>query len=511
MSNGILRTTRAVFVTGITLANASNAKNKDNPAAARVGYTRTATDLTAAPSILSNCVIRGCNNAATDTSKTNGVVCAFPESIIVDCVISNNTSAGKAAGVSLCGGSVMKKCLIADNVSTFQGAGFFCEGGFMRIEDCVISNNCSLFEKDGVANTNKCLGGGGTCRVDGSRLFLKNCTFVGNSAKCGGGLDVVKDVDVFMEGCTFRSNLAWQCGGGVRVATTGRLYANNCTFDGNCMTNTENNIDVGYGGGGVYIGQQDVGGVGFCSISNSVFCGNVSEARGGGFGHTIGSGAYGEVVNCVFTNNVSYRQGGGLLLWNNQWSHSSSETRYLNFLVRNCLFAYNKTRRNGTGQGGGVYFVASPFDVAVIDSCTIACNGVMSSDGGGGLFHRYGGSVTNTVIAFNTVSGVTETSAEWCHTNNAAAYSHCCVWPADNSTYFTREYGNIVADPKFRNAAAYDFSLRPSSPCRNAGVDEDWMTGTLDLDGKSRILFDCVDIGCFECELMPPGFQVIVF
>ena len=36
------------------------------------------------------------------------------------------------------------------------------------------------------------------------------------------------------------------------------------------------------------------------------------------------------------------------------------------------------------------------------------------------------------------------------------------------------------------------------SPCRNAGVNEDWMVGACGLLGRPRIVNSRVDIGCYE-------------
>ena len=146
---------------------------------------------------------------------------------------------------------------------------------------------------------------------------------------------------------------------------------------------------------------------GFCSLSNCVFASNTSKERGGGMGHTWGGYAIGEAVNCVFTNNTSVRQGGGLVVREDN-SHRHDKP----FVVRNSLFAFNRTTKTGNGissnsdaNGAGIYFVS--YNDVVLDSCT-----VVSNDSGhtmnGGVHHRWSGTITNCVIAFNTVKGSPE-------------------------------------------------------------------------------------------------------
>ena len=56
-------------------------------------------------------------------------------------------------------------------------------------------------------------------------------------------------------------------------------------------------------------------------------------------------------------------------------------------------------------------------------------------------------------------------------------------------------------DPKFAMSGRTVFecfSLLPSSPCRNMGLNLPWMDGATDISGKRRIKFGIVDIGALE-------------
>ena len=53
-----------------------------------------------------------------------------------------------------------------------------------------------------------------------------------------------------------------------------------------------------------------------------------------------------------------------------------------------------------------------------------------------------------------------------------------------------------------------DYSIRPSSPARDAGTNADWMNGAVDLGGGPRIIGGRVDIGCYENN--GHGFTILV-
>ena len=74
---------------------------------------------------------------------------------------------------------------------------------------------------------------------------------------------------------------------------------------------------------------------------------------------------------------------------------------------------------------------------------------------------------------------------------------------------FTAANGCVNAAPLFADAANGDFTLRPNSPCRNAGVLEDWMTDATDLAGSKRVSGRGVDMGCYEL-FVPSGLNIIV-
>ena len=74
---------------------------------------------------------------------------------------------------------------------------------------------------------------------------------------------------------------------------------------------------------------------------------------------------------------------------------------------------------------------------------------------------------------------------------------------------FLAENGCVNADPLFADAANGDFTLRPNSPCRNAGVLEDWMADATDVVGSPRVSGRGVDMGCYEL-FTPSGLNIII-
>jgi hypothetical protein len=58
--------------------------------------------------------------------------------------------------------------------------------------------------------------------------------------------------------------------------------------------------------------------------------------------------------------------------------------------------------------------------------------------------------------------------------------------------------GNLAQDPQFSNAAAGDYSLKPTSPC----IDKGGSSGlsSIDLTGGPRIKGAGVDMGAYEVK-----------
>ena len=94
----------------------------------------------------------------------------------------------------------------------------------------------------------------------------------------------------------------------------------------------------------------------------------------------------------------------------------------------------------------------------------------------------------------------------------AVTAGNSCVFPAPKPgsgkpNPFKSEYNCITADPKFADAANGDFTLKMGSPCKNAGIFENWMADAFDLAGNVRVYADVPDIGCYELKY-PMGMVI---
>ncbi len=614
----IVRLSRCVTVSGLTISHGSNSNRTNRASGVRVG----AND--AGLSIVSNCIITACYNAYTNhtlgTDKKDmfgGPAYVYSNGLLVDCVVSNNSSIFYGCGVTLDGANATAlRCRIEGNVATntdnsgvsaFGVTGDSTNGG--RLIDCVVQSNrtaycggarnvlwvegctfrgnslepnmpnahssaamaigapgvvvtnCtfvdnradggfapvyvnqpnvrivdsrfignsvgqyggaisfSIGSSAGVSTVSGCLfdgnsvslaasKGGGAIRVDAGNIDIVNCTFTNNASSNGGAVDIVWNAmnggapntttrsRVAFTNCLFVGNSARTCGGAVRVAVGAQAAFDDCRIIGNKTTNQ--NSGENHGGGGVFLYEQQEGG--WCTVSNSVFAGNVSLGRGGAVANTWKGICFCEIANCIFTNNTSYYQGGGV-------SFREHKENAHPFSIRNSLFAFNCTAcATGNDSSGGGLLLVTSNDVEIAN-CTIVSNTSAYTAGqSGGVHQRWGGRYVNCIIANNLTKSGTSQDSNW--TDAFGSFVNCCAWP-NTTTHMTAENGCVNADPLFVDAANADFTLQPASPCRNAGVLEDWMADATDLVGAPRVSGKGVDIGCYEL-FVPSGLNIIV-
>lgn len=181
----------------------------------------------------------------------------------------------------------------------------------------------------------------------------------------------------------------------------------------------------------------------------------------------VGGGtAYGEIRNCAVYQNVASNAGGGSFEGD----------------LRNCLVYGNSAR-----TGGGTY-------EGDLRNCTISRN-TATSFGKGTSF----GTFHNCIIYGNVEPiGYAETYG--------GTFSYTCcgyMYPLPGD-------GNITNDPQFVDASLQDYHLLPSSPCINAGTNQAWMIGAVDLDGQPRIREEIVDMGAYEMPLLGPAITRLV-
>lgn len=287
--------------------------------------------------------------------------------------------------------------------------------------------------------------------------LTNGCTQSGISiveTSSGGG--VWCEMDALVSDCILTGNWAALSGGGAYGGTL-----SNCTVTGNATRNrgagaayaTLNNCILTANHGGLY-----GGGAASCILNNCTITGNSSTWQGGG---AIG----GTLNNCLVSSNSTKINGGGTY----------------NSTLTNCTVTGNTVEKwlnNGA--------VASPAAsrVLTMDSYEALDWKQWHAEGGGGV---YGGTLVNCIVYRNFAAF----GANWYRNSfDGISLDHCCTSPLPPGD------GNIDTDPMF--VSAEDFHLQAASPCINAGVNQDWMVGVVDLDGHPRIPDDIVDMGAYE-------------
>ena len=191
----------------------------------------------------------------------------------------------------------------------------------------------------------------------------------------------------------------------------------------------------------------------------------------------------GLVENCVIaSNSVSYACNA---------ADTAGGTVYISGgTLRGCLIVDNVAHRNGSGVSamGGT-----------VECCTIAGNRQFSADSDAcGVWVKSSKAVLrNNIIWGNTAFDDSLANARLV-TVGDDAFVYNDTKPLVVGT------GNISVDPEFVDVANGDYHTGYSY-CSDAGLNQDWMDGAVDLDGNARVRNSHVDMGCYEREA-PTGF-----
>lgn len=245
----------------------------------------------------------------------------------------------------------------------------------------------------------------------------------------------------------------------------------NLTFDGG-TTRRSNGIIYfpSDGGNGSVIG---------CVVKK----GNTSATSGTSAG--IMMKGPGLVDRCKFVGNAYQDGGAGVAL----------TLMHTDAVARNCLI----TGANPVGGwGGGKYQSAVYVSAGTLESCTIAGNKSYEYSG----LYATGGTICNCIISGNAITqgGVNDgkENTQIYNKNNAATIEYC-VTPT-----YVAGTGNIIIEEPFVDAANGNYYPRAINTIVDAGSNQAWMTGSIDLDGNPRICtivegkYHTVDIGAYE-------------
>lgn len=222
-------------------------------------------------------------------------------------------------------------------------------------------------------------------------------------------------------------------------------------------------------GGGIYCDA------GSPTLSNLVITENSASGGGGLYARLCYEM---RVSGCTITANKATTWGGGAFIWASIGA------------ISNCAITGNSGR-----YGGGVYCDNSHLSLR---NNTIAAN--TATDGGGIYSTLADPEITNNVIALNS-SGIVQVNV-----GSPVMQNNCVYNPAGyNYSNVSPGTGDISLDPQFLAPWAVDYRLRPGSPCIATGDNSVVETGSIDLEGKARILpvGGTADMGCYEYDGAP--------
>lgn len=512
-------------------------------------------------STITNCAFENCSSDLGG----GGAVYVGGGSTVVDCTFTGCTGglAGRGNGPFSYGNNpggaaiyantgtgdvTVRLCSFTDNVCS-NGVGVigsgFCDGSAKTPNTnawSVVVSNCGF--------TNNVSYGFAACLGLKART-VENCSFKGNVAKsaaalsgyqmnCGGVWATEREValgcgltNVFRN-CIFEDNVSEGTAGGGVFRTTGATFVvvTNCVIAGNSS--------AAYGN--VYYGTPNADGG--LIMEDCVVTGNWSRATGTSIYNRYGTINQGEGANyrnatlrlrrCLFAGNIDHGSAG--TVWSpaigteivdcefrGNWTRNCGSapatvvftSTATNALVRGCLFAANT---NNATRGSIVRFANYNFQGtpagtgtgSTVESCTFVGNrSTGTADSYTGAICLFddaaeGFAIRNCVFCDNRSTNANAPVKSFAAVKSDAtkkAATFC--WEDGAQLIVTEENGNIKgSNPAFADAAAGDYSLAKASPCRNAGVNQSWMTGAKDIAGNVRIWehdgVGVVDMGCYE-------------
>jgi len=312
---------------------------------------------------------------------------------------------------------------------------------------------------------------------------ISNCIIAGNVASNNGGSGIYIATDSGGSLLTDSTVCGNRCIGSGGSPYGGGVYTSSTNAQ---IRNTTIVSNYAAFGGGVYMNPS--GG----SMQNCLISRNTAASIGGG----VYISYTGTVYNCEISDNVcntgSGSSGGAIYIIGNN--------NAMNIVVRNCLV---KNNMSGYWKGGsGIWCDGGGW----IQNCTIVSN--KASQGGGSC---YGGgmySTTTNARVLNCIiySNQATANSDWYSSVAGMVFSNSC----SSTTNGMVGTGNKTNNPQFVSAVGENYRLTENSLCINAGLNEAWMNGAVDLNGYQRIdQFSAqVDMGAFE--YLPQGSLFMV-
>lgn len=333
--------------------------------------------------------------------------------------------------------------------------------------------------------------------VDGCDVVLAAGTYEVNSPIVvdkavtvrGEGTAVVRNTTAATSGST--NHRVMEISGGALV--TGLVIENGSVFNG-------------------YGGCIDVSAA---TVSNCVIRGGTAT-RGetgnvGGGGVSLRSNAV--LTHCYVTNNVVVgtstgngdNAGGAIFIHNN-----NKPVSILNTLVAGNRYVCTEGAAAKSGAAGILFGGAN--ENSLVENCTIVANtveGALSNDSAGLYCTSWSARFRNNVIAgnFETAKGESGkyTSAKINTTNCTVVY---CVTDDAEPLKANSNCSVSTVGEMFKNFARGDYRPKTKGSLFNTGTTPS-VSVAVDLARNPRVMFDAIDIGCYECQTKP-GFAIVV-
>ena len=201
------------------------------------------------------------------------------------------------------------------------------------------------------------------------------------------------------------------------------------------------------------------------------------------------------IDHCIITNNMGGRYYGAAILVANSYSPAP--------IVRNSLIAGNRMlNRTVAGMGAGIYTKGA----LIVENCTIVSNDIAGA--GAGVYAAAAGlEVKNSIVAYNVGGGEATTNEIAAAGSGAMTLVRTCVPEGAEVTGEGLVRGDPLLNRGVRTSEPY-WSILGTSPCKNKGVNLDWMTPeATDLNGRKRVFNAKPDLGCYESQV---GGMVII-
>ena len=336
-----------------------------------------------------------------------------------------------------------------------QGGGIYAFDSPCKIIDCIIEDN--------MAGMTPQQGMGGGLYINGYYSgeiphVMRNCIIRKNLASAGGGGVFAACLSGYITNCRIMNNettgyfseISYRGGkgGGVYISEGNDFLIQKCIFSRNSCTRPNDEYIYKPCAGALWCGRSNA------TIRENLFIGN--------------SAVYGGAIYIA-----SYSQGTAI-------------TR--NLFLENCAGDYWTS-----GEGGAIEVIGNDAYAVINNNAFIrngSYRGLEREPWAGAIGHwRYGGCVVNNIVA-ETLSGFA------CDVKYPINH-HNCYWDnADGDTHWPGE-GSIFLNPRFIEIGRFDYRVKPSSPCIDAGsviLDDTTFCGTLPDIGAWEECLDFLDM-----------------